>query len=210
MEITWLGHSSFLIVDSLGKKIITDPFDNSVGYDLYQDNADIVTISHHHFDHDYLGSIKGNPKVFDKAGHYNVNGITIEGIPSYHDKIQGSKRGDNIIFIITMDGYRLCHLGDLGHLLSKRDLEKLNDIDVLFIPVGGNFTINSEEASIVAKSINSHIIIPMHYKTEKVKFPLEGLENFITYMKSGEKINSTTLQILSKSESTNVVKLLDY
>jgi L-ascorbate metabolism protein UlaG (beta-lactamase superfamily) len=210
MEITWLGHSCFLLADSQGNKLITDPFDDTVGYDLYKDTADIVTISHHHFDHDYLDSIKGSPRVFDKAGVFNVNGIKIEGILSYHDKIQGTKRGENIIFIITIDGYKLCHLGDLGHLLNKTYLEKLVNLDVLFIPVGGNFTLNCEEASIVAKAINSHIVIPMHYKTEKIKFPLEGLEHFITYMKSGEKVNSTTLKISSKPQDTNIVKLLNY
>lgn len=209
MEITWLGHSSFLIKDSKGKKILTDPFDDSVGYKIYEDESDLVTISHHHFDHSYTDSIKNNPEVIDKVGSFFTCGIEIKGIPSYHDHCKGAKRGENTIYIITIDGYKICHLGDLGHELSKEDLDKIGDVDILLIPVGGNFTIDGKEAASIAKKINSHIVIPMHFKTPYLTFDLDGVETFITNMKNGERLNNSTLKIEGKLEDNNTVKILD-
>src|SRR5659263_93675 len=110
MKIKYLGHSSFLLTDSKGRRVLMDPFDNSVGYNLYKGEADIVTISHHHFDHDYIEGVKGNPEIIDKVGFFQVKDINIVGLPSYHDKMKGVKRGNNTIFIIEVDGYRVCHL----------------------------------------------------------------------------------------------------
>lgn len=208
MEITWIGHSSFLIEDSKGIKLLTDPFDPSIGYSVYKGAADIVTISHHHFDHDYIKEIKGNPEVCDKANSFNYCGIPIDGLPTFHDKVRGSKRGENTIYVWEMDGFRLCHLGDLGHTLLPEHIDKIGKIDVLFIPVGGNFTLDSSEAANVAKAIESHIVIPMHYKTSLLSFPLDGVESFITEMKNGENINSSSLIITKELEGYNKVKLL--
>lgn len=209
MEITWLGHSSFLIKDSKGKKFLTDPFDESIGYNTYKDEVDLVTISHDHFDHSYTESIKNNPEVIDTIGSFSAHGIEIKGIPSYHDNCKGAKRGENTIYIITVDGYTICHLGDLGHKLSKNDLDKIGDIDILLIPVGGNFTIDGKEAAAIAKDINSHIVIPMHFKTPYLTFDLDGVEIFITNMKNAEKVNNCTLKIEGKLEDKNAVKILD-
>lgn len=209
MEITWLGHASFLIKDSKGRKLLTDPFDKSVGYQTFHEEVDLVSISHHHFDHDYIKELKGNPEIIDKAGLFYLCDIPIEGIPSYHDNSQGSKRGENIIFTFEMDGYKICHLGDLGHELSQDYITKLGNIDILLIPVGGNYTIDGKEAANIAKLINSRIIIPMHYKTPSLAFPLDGVETFITSMKNGERINDCTLGIEGEIEGRNVVKILD-
>lgn len=209
MEITWLGHASFLIKDSKGRKLLTDPFDKSVGYQTFHEEVDLVSISHHHFDHDYIKELKGNPEIIDKAGLFYLCDIPIEGIPSYHDNSQGSKRGENIIFTFEIDGYKICHLGDLGHELSQDYITKLGNIDILLIPVGGNYTIDGKEAANIAKLINSRIIIPMHYKTPSLAFPLDGVETFITSMKNGERINDCTLRIEGELEGRNVVKILD-
>lgn len=209
MEITWLGHASFLIKDSKGRKLLTDPFDKSVGYQTFHEEVDLVSISHHHFDHDYIKELKGNPEIIDKAGLFYLCDIPVEGIPSYHDNSQGSKRGENIIFTFEMDGYKICHLGDLGHELSQDYITKLGNIDILLIPVGGNYTIDGKEAANIAKLINSRIIIPMHYKTPSLSFPLDGVETFITSMKNGERINDCTLKIEGELEGRNVVKILD-
>lgn len=209
MEITWLGHASFLIKDSKGRKLLTDPFDKSVGYQTFHEEVDLVSISHHHFDHDYIKELKGNPEIIDKAGLFYLCDIPIEGTPSYHDNSQGSKRGENIIFTFEMDGYKICHLGDLGHELSQDYVTKLGNIDILLIPVGGNYTIDGKEAANIAKLINSRIIIPMHYKTPSLAFPLDGVETFITSMKNGERINDCTLRIEGEIEGRNVVKILD-
>lgn len=209
MEITWLGHASFLIKDSKGRKLLTDPFDKSVGYQTFDEEVDLVSISHHHFDHNYIEELKGNPEIIDKVGLFYLCDIPIEGIPSYHDNSKGAKRGENIIFTFEMDGYKICHLGDLGHELSQDYITKLGNIDILLIPVGGNYTIDGKEAANVAKLINGRIIIPMHYKTPSLAFPLDGVETFITSMKNGERINECTLKIEGELEGRNMVKILD-
>lgn len=209
MKLTWLGHSSFLIEDSKGRKILTDPFDNSLGYKLFEGNVDIVTISHHHFDHDYTEKIHYK-NMIDKTGFFNLCDIPIKGIPSYHDKMKGSKRGENIIFILTVDNYKICHLGDLGYVLSLDEIKEIGHVDILLIPIGGNYTINGKEASEICKSISSSIVIPMHYKTPLLSFELEGLENFLSYMKNGERVGSNTISICGPLESKNSIKILNF
>ncbi|MDW8802448.1 MBL fold metallo-hydrolase [Clostridium sp. A1-XYC3] len=209
MEITWLGHSSFFIKDSKGRKILMDPFDESVGYDVFKGDVDVVTISHHHFDHDYLENVNYEHSI-DKAGFFYLSDIPVTGVPSYHDKVQGAKRGENIIFILTIDDYKVCHLGDLGYVLSQDDIEKIGKVDVLLIPIGGNYTLDGKEASQVAKLINSPLVIPMHYKTPMLSFELEGLESFLTYMKNGERVGSNKLTLEGPLEDINKVMILDY
>lgn len=208
MKITWVGHSSFLIENSEGKKLLTDPFDDTIGYSVYRGSCDIVTISHHHFDHDYTKEIKGKYELIDKTGDYNVNGIEITGIPSYHDKVKGAKRGKNIIFIFRIDNYRICHLGDLGYVISKNEAHSIGNIDVLFIPVGGNFTIDGKEAAEVTKLLRPHIVIPMHYKTLQLKMELDGAETFIKYMGNSEKAGTSEIEINEKLNEYNRVKIL--
>lgn len=194
MKITWLGHSSFLIENKNNVKIITDPFDETVGYNIYKGNVDIVTISHDHFDHNCTKFIdKDNAKIVDSLDSVEEKGVKITSLPSFHDEVKGAKRGENIIFIIETDGYKICHLGDLGHSLNKKEIDLLGNIDLLLIPVGDNYTINGETASIIAKEINSKITIPMHYQTPQLTFSLDGVENFLTYMKKGEKINDNSI-----------------
>jgi Predicted Zn-dependent hydrolases of the beta-lactamase fold len=209
MEITWLGHSSFLLEDSKGRKVLTDPFDKTVGYNTFTGEVDVVTISHHHFDHNYIEAIKYKESI-DKVGFFYLCDIPISGIPSYHDKMLGAKRGENTIFVIDIDGYKICHLGDLGHSLSSEDIKQIGNVDILLIPIGGNYTIDGKEAAEIARSINSHIVIPMHYKTPILSFELEGLEDFLTYMKNGERINGNKLSIEGSLDGFNKVSILDY
>ncbi|MBV4418805.1 MBL fold metallo-hydrolase [Clostridium tyrobutyricum] len=210
MKVTWLGHSSFILEDSNNIKVLTDPFDDSTGYKVFEGTVDTVTISHHHFDHDYTKKITYS-NIIDKTGDFNFQNISIKGFPSYHDKVKGAKRGKNIIFIIEMDGYRLCHLGDLGYVLSKEEINNLKSIDVLFIPVGGNFTIDGKEAAEVAKLIHPHIIIPMHYKTPDLSFELDGLETFLKYIKSGKYIGKNYLNLSDDCKNQyKDVKILNY
>lgn len=210
MEITWLGHSCFLIKDSKGIQLLTDPFDNTLGYDIYKGSPDIVTISHQHFDHNYCKNLLGNYKIVDTLGSFHESNILISALPSYHDNIQGAKRGENIIFTFKIDGYNLCHLGDLGHTLSMDDLYAIGPIDILFVPVGGNYTLSGKEASEVSKKINPKIVIPMHYKTSRVSFPLDGVETFLLHMKNGSKIGSNTLVIDDEINEVLSVKILNY
>lgn len=195
MRIKWLGHSCFKITSGKGIRIVTDPFDDNVGYKLPAVETDIVTISHGHYDHNFVDCVKGNFQVVSKVGNFYVKDIPIMGIHTYHDEEQGIKRGSNIVYTFEIDGMKLCHLGDLGHALTPSQVEIIGKVDILLIPVGGVYTINSETALNVVQQINPSIIIPMHYKTAALKFNLDGLESFIANFENVIKPSSQVLEI---------------
>ena len=193
MQITWYGHSCFLIKTSIGKRILIDPFDNNLGYDNNFPKCDLITISHNHFDDSYLNKTNNITKVLNKTGTFDMNFLKIEGFNSFHDKCNGLKRGPNIIFIFKDDICSLCHLGDLGHLPCSSVLEKLKNIDILLIPIGGHFTLNGFEAANLCKLVSPKYVIPMQYKTNKTSLYLDDLKNFIISMKHIKKLNSNIL-----------------
>lgn len=169
MEVTYLGHSSFKLKGK-SAALVTDPFNPSfVGLPFKGVSADIVTVSHQHEDHNQFGLISDYKRVVDGPGEYEISGVSIIGIPSFHDDKKGKIRGKNIIFIIEMDGLRFAHLGDLGHKLSEGELESLGTIDVLMIPVGGEYTIGSAEAAEITRLIEPYLVLPMHYQTPGLK-----------------------------------------
>ena len=166
MDITYLGHSSFRIK---GKKaaLVTDPYDSKAGK-FPNVSADIVTVSHDHFDHNQTDLVKDVKRIVKGPGEYEIGGVSIIGIPTFHDDKKGEERGKNTVYVIEMDGFRLAHLGDLGHKLSSNKLEELGTIDILMIPVGGVYTIGPSEASEVIRDIEPSVTIPMHYKTPEL------------------------------------------
>jgi len=182
MKVKYLGHAAFVITSNSGVKIITDPY--ATGPDLtygeITESADIVTVSHEHFDHGNVAAVKGNPEVVSRAGRSVIKGIEFIGIASYHDEAGGSLRGDNIIFCFEMDGVRVCHLGDLGHRLDDKQLKEIGSVDVLLIPVGGFYTIDAKVATEVCEQLKPRVIIPMHYKTEKGIPGIFGVEGFLS------------------------------
>ncbi len=167
MQIIYLGHSCFKIK---GKKstIVTDPFDNYIGFSMPQTEANIVTISHEHRDHNCLDNIKGDPFIIRAPGEYEVGDVSVFGIPSFHDGVKGKERGKNTIYNIEMEEISLCHLGDLGHKLNDKELEEVNGVDVLFVPVGGIYTLDPKQAVEVVAQIEPKIVVSMHFKTEKI------------------------------------------
>jgi L-ascorbate metabolism protein UlaG (beta-lactamase superfamily) len=177
MIIKWQGHASF-VIKVAGKSIVTDPFDEKLGYPLLKDEVDIATISHEHWDHSAVSVLKGNPKIIREPGRQQIGDIVIEGIKTYHDKTGGSERGENIIFKIAAEGLNIVHLGDLGLILADQEIERLGTVDVLMIPVGGIYTLNAKEANILVEKIQPRLVIPMHYATPHLSFELEPLENF--------------------------------
>lgn len=195
MRVKWLGHSCFKITSKSGIRIVTDPFDDNVGYKLPAVETDIVTISHGHYDHNFVDCVKGNFQVVSKVGNFYVKDIPITGIHTYHDNEQGAKRGSNIVYTFGIDDMRLCHLGDLGHELTPSQIEMIGKVDILLIPVGGVFTINSQEAVKVVYQLNPSIIIPMHYKTSVLKFNLDALESFADNFESIVKPQTQVLEI---------------
>lgn len=180
MRIKWLGHASF-VIETGGLKIVTDPFDEKLGYPIYNDPVQIATVSHDHWDHNAVHALKGSPQVIKGTGEFLVQGITIKGVASFHDKSQGNQRGDNTIFKISSEKLDLVHLGDLGHRLEDRQIAAIGNVDILLIPVGGTFTIDAQEALDVAAALNPKVIIPMHYNTPHLSFDLAPVEAFTSH-----------------------------
>lgn len=178
MNISYFGHSCFKIEEKINDEnivIVTDPFNKEVGFKVPNIEADIVTVSHDHSDHNNVSALRKNPFVIDCAGEFDVKGVIIEGIRSSH----GGERGDNIIYRIDIEGLSLAHLGDLGESLNSKQMDKLGGIDILFIPVGGKYTLDAKKALEVISQIEPRIVIPMHYKTKDSKIDIDGLDKFI-------------------------------
>jgi L-ascorbate metabolism protein UlaG (beta-lactamase superfamily) len=196
MKIKYLAHSSFLITSQDNKKIITDPYTvgRGISYGAINETADIVTVTHSHGDHSNAKSIKGSPVIFQEAGSKTVEGIKIKSIQVYHDEAQGSKRGTNLIYCITVDGINICHVGDLGHQLSPAQLSDVGPVDILLIPVGGFFTIDAKEAYSVVKSINPRIVIPMHYKTAKSDYPIAPVDDFLKDKSNVRRLTASEIE----------------
>ena len=184
MTINWYGHSCFKITNQGGHlTIITDPFDKKVGLSPPRGNADIVTVSHDHFDHNNIKAIGGQPFIINSPGEYETKTITINGISSFHDKKKGEERGTSTIYRIEVDGIRICHMGDFGQeRLSDNQLETLGQVDILTIPVGGNYTINGIQAAKIANQIEPAIIIPMHYKIPNLTVDINDPKEFLKEM----------------------------
>lgn len=164
MDISFLGHSSFRLKGNQAS-VVTDPYDEYVGFKFPRVAADIVTVSHEHDDHNKVQSVGGVKRIVSGPGEYEIKEISIIGISSFHDEVKGAKRGRNTVYVFEMDGLRLAHLGDLGHKLPEKTLEKIGDLDILMIPVGGEFTIGPTEAVQIVRDIEPKIVIPMHYQT---------------------------------------------
>lgn len=184
MDITYLGQSAFKL-KTKNALLVTDPFDpEMVGLKFPKiEGVEIVTVSHQHEDHNYLGNIKEVRMVIDGPGEYEVAGISVQGISTYHDAKKGEDRGLNTVYVYEAEGIRLAHLGDLGHKLTESDIEEIGTIDILMIPVGGFYTINAELASEIIRDIEPSIILPMHYRLEGMKNELaeklSPLEDFL-------------------------------
>ena len=210
MEITWLGHSCFRIRGSR-TTIITDPYPPNLGYSLGKPTARIVTVSHQHLGHSYVNGVGGEPRLVTAPGEYEMGGILIMGIATFHDREKGKRRGKNTVYLIEVDEISVCHLGDLGHVLTTEQVEELGNVDVLLLPVGGVSTINAPMAVEVVRQLEPKVVVPMHYKTEALTWELEPAERFLKEM-GVEQVASQPKLSLTRSSlppSTQVF-LLDY
>jgi L-ascorbate metabolism protein UlaG (beta-lactamase superfamily) len=197
MLVKYLAHASFLITSRDGIKIITDPYTVGKGlnYNPIDVSADIVTRSHGHDDHNNTRAVKGNPQILTEAGTKTIKGITFKAVPAFHDEAGGTKRGTNLLFCFKLDDLVLCHLGDLGHPLSPAQLAELGKVDVIFIPVGGFYTVNAAEAAAVADSLQPRIIFPMHYKTAKSTYPIAEVDDFLKGKKNVRRLDSSEVEL---------------
>jgi L-ascorbate metabolism protein UlaG (beta-lactamase superfamily) len=178
MEITWLGHASFRLRAREGV-VVTDPFARKGSS---RAAADVVTISHQHPGHNQVAAVGGQPRVIAGPGEYEVKGIVISGIATYHDAEKGKKRGKNTAYVVEMDDLVLCHLGDLGHLPSGDQVDQMRNADVLFVPVGGGVTIDAAQAVEVISLIEPHLVIPMHYQVGELDAELDPVDKFLREM----------------------------
>lgn len=183
MIITWYGQSCFKIQTKPQRGtdeviIFTDPFDKSIGLKPPQGSADIVLVSHNHLDHNNTQTLKGNPFIIDAGGEYSFKDVSVEGVSSFHDDEKGALRGLNNIYIIRSEETTICHLGDLGHILTEKQIDAIGEIDVLMIPIGGKYTLDAKGAEKVIGQIDPKIIIPMHYKIPGLNVEIAGEQEF--------------------------------
>jgi len=180
MKVKWLGHACFLLTSEKGPRVITDPYGAMGGlfYGPVKESADVVIITHDHLDHNNAGAVAG-AEVVKGPGAKRAKGIEFLGITTHHDEKGGRERGENTVFCFTLDDLRVCHLGDLGRPLSDAEAKQIGKVDILFIPVGGFYTIDARGASGVIDQLGPGVVIPMHYKTPRLGWSIAGVEPFL-------------------------------
>lgn len=179
LQIRWHGHACFEIKDDV--TLVTDPHDGkSIGIPAPSVAGDVILVSHDHYDHNSVKTVeKEGSKLVTDGRKRNVSDIEIRGVDSFHDEAGGAKRGNNIMYKFTMDGVIFCHLGDLGHDLDEESVQKIGEVDILFVPIGGTFTVDDKQAWNVINKIKPKIIVPMHYKIGGLSLPIAGIDPFL-------------------------------
>ncbi len=212
MKVRWLGHSCFLVTNEKGGRLVTDPFDPSVGYPLPGVEADVVTVSHEHHDHNYIEGLKEPEKARVLHGLQmgpdelvEAAGFKVRAVATCHDDADGTRRGGNAVFVIEADGARLAHLGDLGHEPTAAQYAQIGPVDGLLIPVGGYFTIDSDTAWRVARRIGARTVVAMHFKTDCMNFPITDAETFAR-LAGGARRDADQIEI-GKDEGVFIPKL---
>lgn len=206
MEITWVGKSCFFIKTSMGKRILIDPF--KCNYVDSLNNISYITLSHNHFNNDYMPENLKESTIIQNSQGLSCKDLSIDCIESFHDEYEGKKRGVNRIFIFNFDNFRIAHLGHLGHILDKDSLKILENINILCIPIGGNFTIDAHHASTICNQINANIVLPMNYNLNTNLSMIDGVDKFIPYMSNIKKVDSPTIIVNDFISYKNQVLLL--
>ena len=201
MIINWYGQSCFQITSSNNHvSVVVDPFSEDIGLKLPKLQPDILLVTHQHSDHNNIKSISGDPFLIDSPGEYEIKEVFVQGIPSYHDPLFGEERGINTIYTIETEELKICHLGDFGQKeLSPEQIDKIGEVDILMIPIGGVYTISSKEAAVIMSQIEPSIIIPMHYHLPKLKLKLDGLDKLLKTM-GIEKLDSVPKLSIKKKD----------
>ena len=196
MKVKWLGHACFLVTSARGTKVITDPYavGGRINYSPIKETADVVVVSHDHGDHNNIAAVQGKPEVIKGPGTKTAKGIRFKGIATSHDSSQGTQRGSNTVFCFTIDDLNLCHLGDLGHVLTQAQVTEISPVDILFVPVGGFFTIDATSANQVCDQLKPKAVVPMHFKTPKCGYPIAGVEDFLRGKKNVRKTMASEVE----------------
>jgi L-ascorbate metabolism protein UlaG (beta-lactamase superfamily) len=208
MDITWYGHACFRLYQR-GASVVTDPYEKSIGYELPRLRADIVTISHDHPGHRNAGPVRNKKLIITGPGEYEVRGVFITGIATFHDGKKGRTRGRNTIYLYDFDGLKICHLGDLGHIPSQAQVEALNSVDVLLIPVGGVSTLNAAQAAEMVSLLEPKLVVPMHYRLPSLAFKLDPVSKFLKAMGLDDVSPQETLSVTKANlpDETQVILL---
>ncbi len=211
MKIEWIGHACFSVTSDDGVKIITDPYKTGMGehfkYDPIDEPADVVTVSHEHGDHNEVSSISGEPIVIRGPGKVNVKGIEFKGIAGFHDGANGAERGPNTIFTFLIDGIRLTHLGDLGHLLSSEQLGELKGTEILIAPTGAGPTLELQEVVKLWEQIKPKVVIPMHFSTVKCSFPKYGADDLMKLVTKAQKVGNSVIEF-NKNDLPDLTEIM--
>lgn len=179
MKLKWYGHSCFGMTFDNGTTLITDPFDDTVGYPLCTARADAVLSSHDHFDHNHIQSVAGNPIMINTPGVHEIGGVRVTGTASFHDPEQGALRGPNVIFTVEAEGLRIVHIGDLGHMPNDEQLAAMRGADVLLLPIGGTYTITTPQAVEIIAQAQPRMAVAMHFKNAHCGFPITDEAEFV-------------------------------
>lgn len=211
MNIKWYGHSCFLLTSESGVSILTDPPAPDTGYDVHDVECDAVTVSHAHYDHNYVEAAKGDPVVIDGLGAYEVKGVKIIGFPALHDKVGGKQRGAVVMYLFEMDGIRILHAGDIAQLPLTEQIEAIGPVDVLLVPVGGNYTFDYLEAREFANLLKPSVVIPMHFKTTMTDIDIDDCGNFVATVQDCRihKLNDFEASIYKNTLGEDRVLVLD-
>ena len=210
MEITWLGHCCFRI-RAKEATVVTDPCDKSTGYSLGRPTADLVTVSFHDPAHDAVSAVAGDPKVIDGPGEFEISGASVVGVTTWRDKDKGATRGRNVCYVIELEDLRIAHLGGIGHVPTSDQVEEMGNVDILLIPVGGGDSLDAPPAAETVSLLEPKLVIPMHYKTDAEKAPLDPVDRFLKEMgaKVSETLTKLAVQRNSLPDETQVM-VVDY
>ena len=207
MDVTWLGHGCFRL-RGRSAAVVTDPYPPALGLKLQRLDADLVTVSHDHDNHSYTQAVREAYEIRG-PGEYEVAGVSVIGIPTFHDSEKGAKHGRNTVYLFEIDDLRVCHLGDLGHKLDDVEAETVSSPDVLLVPVGGHSSINAAQAAEVVRLLEPRFVVPMHYSIPGIKVSLDPIDRFLTEMglSSAEPQAKLSVQRSSGEYDTKVVVL---
>lgn len=215
-DLKWLGHAAFFLVSDDGLRIVTDPFGKDVPYPEINVEADVVTVSHQHFDHNAVRTVRGNPVVLEGVTSKGTGASKMDRtirdtrfrtVRTFHDAERGAKRGANAVFVISDESLTVCHLGDLGHLLDEDAVREIGSIDVLLVPVGGYYTIGAAEAWELVNNLKPRVVIPMHHKTNALAtWPIASVEDFVRGRSEVRRfgVSAVTLEREKLPETTEV------
>ena len=211
MNIKWYGHSCFLLTSESGVRILTDPPAPETGYIVHDVECDAVTVSHGHFDHNFIAAAKGEPLVISDLGEHEVKGVKVIGFPALHDKDGGRRRGAVVMYLFEIDGIRILHAGDIAQLPLTEQIEAIGHVDVLLVPVGGNYTFDYLEAREFANLLKPSVVIPMHFKTPRTDIDIDDCGNFVATVQDCRihKLNDFEASIYKNTLGEDRVLVLD-